>query len=120
MSYFFITFQRLNFQITDVNEHAPTFEKAEYTYNVAAPLMPNSDLSRYGPQIIVEDLDFSNQNVKFTIFPDDFNIATIVNEKHYTAVFYTKRVLFLDNPTNYTLTATVSNQLYFILICITV
>lgn len=70
--------------------------------------MPDSDLSRYGPSIIVEDLDFSNQNVAFTIEPDDFKIETIKSEKEYTAIFHTKNVMLMKDSKIYTLTATVS------------
>lgn len=70
--------------------------------------MPGSDPSRYGPAIVVEDLDFSNQNVTFEIDPDDFDIVTLKNEKEYTALLYTKNVLLIEKSREYTLTATVS------------
>lgn len=104
----FLIFQKFQFAITDVNEHAPTFSQNEFTYTVPAPLMPQSDLSRYGPTIIVEDLDFSNKDVTFTIDPNDFDIRTTVNKKKYTAVFYTRNVMLMTQSMEYTLTATVS------------
>lgn len=78
--------------------------------------MPNSDLSRYGPTIVVEDLDFSNQDVTFTIEPDDFKIETVKNEKKYTALFYTKNVMLLNESKDYTLKATVSILNNFIIL----
>lgn len=70
--------------------------------------MPESDLLRYGPEIIVEDLDFSNQMVTFTIEPDDFEIKTTVKKnKKYSAVFSTRTVMFITEPKEYTITAEV-------------
>lgn len=109
-------FQKFRFDIKDINEHAPTFGESEYTYSVPTPLMPESDLTRYGKSVIVEDLDFSNNNITFSIDPDDFeiNAVPVENSKKYVAEFAAKKVLFLKEPKEYTLTATVSIYIFWI------
>nr|CAH7721662.1 unnamed protein product [Callosobruchus chinensis] len=70
--------------------------------------MQKTDITIYGQKIIVEDLDFTNQDVKFTITPEDFEITTLksASSKHYTAQFAAKKSIQLKEPKTYTFTAT--------------
>nr|CAI5863044.1 unnamed protein product [Callosobruchus analis] len=99
------------FQVTDTNGHDPTFLNGPYSFNVPSPIMQKTDFTIYGQSVVVEDLDFTNQDVKFTIAPADFEITTLKSEtaKKYTAQFAAKKSIQLNEPKTYTLIATVSN-----------
>ncbi|VEN36737.1 unnamed protein product [Callosobruchus maculatus] len=96
------------FQVSDTNGHDPTFINGPYSFVVPSPLMQKTDFTIYGQSVIVEDLDFTNQDVKFTITPEDFEITAkkIESTKKYTAVFAAKKSIQLNGPKTYALTAT--------------
>nr|CAH7721658.1 unnamed protein product [Callosobruchus chinensis] len=98
----------ITFQIADINGHDPTFLNGPYSFDVPSPIMQKTDITIYGQKIIVEDLDFTNQDVKFTITPEDFEITTLksASSKHYTAQFAAKKSIQLKEPKTYTFTAT--------------
>uniref|UniRef100_V5G0G9 Protocadherin Fat 2 n=1 Tax=Anoplophora glabripennis TaxID=217634 RepID=V5G0G9_ANOGL len=100
--------QTIQFQVRDTNNHEPEFSKSSYELKVPSPIMPMTDITVYGDSIVATDIDFSNQDVTFTIEPDDFSITTqsTSTSKNYTAVFSTRNVIQLTDTQEYTITAT--------------
>ncbi|KAJ8977428.1 hypothetical protein NQ317_009681 [Molorchus minor] len=95
--------------VTDINSHAPEFDQDDYVYSVASPMMPLTDFSIYGDKsLTAKDIDFSNQDITFTVTPDDFSISTIStsDSKSYTASFAARNVIQLTGNRTYTITAT--------------
>ncbi|XP_044751436.1 uncharacterized protein LOC123311486 [Coccinella septempunctata] len=58
----------LTFAITviDINDYDPVFLKNSYTYTMPMPMSPKNSITNFGDEIIVQDFDFSNQNIIFT------------------------------------------------------
>uniref|UniRef100_A0A6P7HAH1 Uncharacterized protein LOC114349448 isoform X7 n=1 Tax=Diabrotica virgifera virgifera TaxID=50390 RepID=A0A6P7HAH1_DIAVI len=99
-------------KIADYNNHKPEFSQATYTYTVASPIMPHTDFTLEGDVIKATDLDFSNNNIIFTVDPPHFVIDTTAdstdsNKKTFVAKIRAKSVVQLkETTTTYTLTAT--------------
>lgn len=103
-------FQFIQIQVTDTNNHAPVFSSGSYLFNVPTPIMPMTDFTVYGESIVATDIDFSNQDITFSILPGDFTITTesTATSKDYTAVFSSTGIIQLTGSRTYVITATVS------------
>lgn len=97
--------------IKDTNNNDPVFSSPTYTYSLPMPLLPLIDYSPLGDSIEVEDIDFSNQNVTFTIEPSDLitlSSTAISGTKSYQGVLTAVKPVRLNTDTNFTITVTVS------------
>ncbi|KAJ8918467.1 hypothetical protein NQ315_008164, partial [Exocentrus adspersus] len=72
------------------------------------PIMPLTDFTIYGTPIVATDIDFSNQDITYSLDPEDFTITTVTTDtsKDYTAVFSARSIIQLTGTKTYTLTAT--------------
>lgn len=107
---FLLILQVIQIQVTDTNGHKPEFSRSSYLFNVPSPIMPLTDFTIFGESIVATDLDFSNQDVTFTILPEDFSVTTVGTDtsKDYTAVFASANIIQLTGSRTYVITATVS------------
>ncbi|KAJ8918468.1 hypothetical protein NQ315_008165 [Exocentrus adspersus] len=99
---------RIQVQVRDTNNHAPEFSSKEYEFKVPIPVMPLTDFTIYGTPIVATDIDFSNQDITYSLDPEDFTITTVTTDssKDYTAVFSARSIIQLTGTKTYTLTAT--------------
>lgn len=73
--------------------------------------MPKIDISAYGEVISVYDVNFSNEDMRFSILPEDFEVTTVqMDERHFRAVLTPNRILQFAQNETYTLTAVVSPE----------
>lgn len=96
--------------IQDGLSYAPTFSQPEYEFIVPMPITKYSDFTlNSGENVIVNETNFSNKDMTFSIEPDHFDVSsTKISNKSFKASFQAKDLLqFTENQT-YTLTATVS------------
>jgi hypothetical protein len=78
---------------------------------VPLPLIPGVKLAAFGDEIIVEDIDFSNNNITFKLNPPgNFVITTVPIEgtKQYQAQITVDQLTYLEDDAYFSLTATVS------------
>ncbi|CAH2000040.1 unnamed protein product [Acanthoscelides obtectus] len=103
----------IDFHVSDYNNHDPEFSQASYSYEVPSPIMLKTDFTIYGKSVVTEDVDFSNQDVQYTIDPDDFLVVTIKDDetKKYTAKFEAKNNIQLSEEKVYTITATDTGEI---------
>jgi hypothetical protein len=95
--------------VADFNDHQPTFSKEIYEYQVPLPLIPGVKLAAFGDEIIVEDIDFSNNNITFNLNPPgNFVITTVPIEgtKQYQAQITVDQLTYLEDDAYFSLTAT--------------
>ncbi|XP_076269883.1 uncharacterized protein LOC143202315 [Rhynchophorus ferrugineus] len=93
--------------VENTNQNPPTFSSNSYSYNLPFPLMPKIDVTIYGGDIIVTDIDFDNTDIIFEIDSDDFEVTTLsMDDKKYKAVVKTAKVLSYTESKTYTLSAT--------------
>lgn len=106
------TFQNFRQPIDDTNNHDPEFDEDSYTYQMPMPLAANFEISYFGPQITVTDLDISNTNIIFSMNTEDFIVETEgpVDElqKQFRPRIITNKALRYTESQTFILTATVS------------
>ncbi|ENN79551.1 hypothetical protein YQE_04013, partial [Dendroctonus ponderosae] len=93
-----------------------------YSYSLPMPIMPKTDISAYGELISVYDVNFSNEQMSFSIAPEDFEVTTVqLDERKFKALLNPVRILQFDQSQIYTLTAVDSgNQTQIVEITIAV
>lgn len=74
------------------------------------PITKYSDFTlNSGEDVIVEEINFSNTDMTFSIEPDHFEVSsTKISNKSFKASFQAKQLFQFTESQTYTLTATVS------------
>lgn len=102
--------------IIDTNNHDPEFLNAPYTYNLAMPFPKDFRLDLL-ESISARDIDLTNNNITFTVDPDDavsqaFHASwlsediTSLKNRHFASL-KTKTILHLPDDITFRIYATV-------------
>lgn len=92
-----------------MNTKVPKFNKKEYIYELPMPWPKGLPLSIL-EEIQVEDIDFSNRKIEFTIEANDYIGVehALINDKLHAAVVQPKIPIDIENELKFKITAKVS------------
>lgn len=100
--------------IEDTNNHAPSFDKETYSYELPMPLPANFSISYFASDITVTDLDLTNTGIIFSIDTEDFTVASAGSldslAKTFRPTIISNKALKYTESQTFTLTATVIRE----------